>query len=101
MHELFVRAYGREIGLEQAHFERNRLASEVLGRVCRDIASEEASGEVAAMRAAVVTAASTDLRGGEPIGGRPTPARRSRPPTSRTTVSATGHLLADCAKRRR
>jgi hypothetical protein len=52
-----------------ARFGRNRLASEVLGRVCRDIASGEASGEVAARRAAVVTAATTYLRGGEPIGG--------------------------------
>jgi hypothetical protein len=81
MHELLGRAYGREIGLELAAFEYNRLASEVPGRVCRDIASEQASGEVAAMHAAVVTAASTDLRGGEPIGGPADPGE-AEPTTS-------------------
>ena len=42
-----LRAYARELGLDEARFERDRLGSETLARVRRDVASGEASGEVA------------------------------------------------------
>ena len=42
-----LRAYASELGLDEARFERDRLGSETLARVRRDVASGEASGEVA------------------------------------------------------
>jgi hypothetical protein len=41
-----LRAYARELDLDLERFERNRLGSEVLARVGRDVASGEESGEV-------------------------------------------------------
>ncbi len=42
-----LRAYAVELGLDATRFERDRLGSEALARVRRDVASGEASGEVA------------------------------------------------------
>ncbi len=41
-----LRDYARELGLDEAQFERDRLGSETLIRVRRDVESAEASGEV-------------------------------------------------------
>ena len=41
-----LRAYAVELGLDSTRFERDRVASEALSRVRRDVASGEASGEV-------------------------------------------------------
>ena len=42
-----LRAYARELGLDEARFERDRFGSETLSRVRRDVVSGEASGDVA------------------------------------------------------